>query len=281
MDDKSTPDASDADAGGKSTAVDDHSQDNPNVPADDKQPQGDAGQPDKSNDKPAEGDAAGGEGKADDKTPAKFDDDLDEWSEKRGYGKPETDRERKLAQDIRNNQRDFHKTSEGKKTALEISKTIGDLDPAKTAVKGDGGEGDDGDPVEKDVAAIKQELRDTKASQMRSEYFIQNEVTPEEQVTMSEILKERVDRAKTPEGKLRAFEYLTDPENTADWHALAKSRLATTTSPGEIEDKARADERERLAKITASDGPDKNASTTSTKEDNSRHSQLMDRWKKS
>lgn len=195
-----------------------------------------------------------------DDTPA-FDADLDEWAEKTGRGKPENDRERKLIQDIRNGQRDFSRSKDAKKTANDLDKVVADADS-----KIDKGTDDDvlGDPLEKDVRTLAANLRDERTTRLRSEYFSENDVNDEQVTVMGEILNEKVDRATTPEAKKAALEYWTDPANIADWHDLALLRIAKNKpdATSQAAEKARADERERLAKISASSGPNRSAKST-------------------
>ncbi len=177
--------------------------------------------------------------KADDKAPA-FDADLDDWAEKTGHDKPETDRERKLLQDLRNSRRDYTADRQAKKAAADLQKTV-----AKATPKQDD---DDAvvDPLEKDVKALRAELNQERTTRIQSEYFTENGVTADEVTVMGEILKEKADR-----GDMRAFEYLSDARNLGDLHDLVKIRMSKAETTDVVE-KAKLEERERLAKISKS-----------------------------
>lgn len=203
------------------------------------------------------------------KTPA-LDEDLEAWAKKKGYDKPDNDRERKLLQDLRNGERDFTRERQAKKTATDLDSAIKDATPE--AAKAD----DDGDPLEKDVAALKLELATERATRIRSEYFSANNPSDEEVTAMSEILKEKVDKAPTPTAKRATVEYWTDPENIADWHDLAKIRVAKGADTSEVAEKAKREERERLAKETNSGGPTRSAKSTTTAP---KKNELEELWK--
>jgi hypothetical protein len=53
-----------------------------------------------------------------------FDEDLDTWAERAGHDKPETDRERKLLQNLRNSQREFTKDRQAKKSVDVVDDVI-------------------------------------------------------------------------------------------------------------------------------------------------------------
>jgi hypothetical protein len=142
--------------------------------------------------------------------------DLDEWAEKTGRAKPESDRERELYQEIRDSQREFTRSKQAKDSQKEIDKAIQDAKP--TDDKPDDDEDDDRDPVEKRQDAIEQQLAEERALRARSEYFTEKSVTEEESKVMGEILKEKVAK-----GGQKAFEYWTDPANLEDWHTLGES----------------------------------------------------------
>lgn len=195
------------------------------------------------------------EGADDTPAPKTFDKDLDEWAEKTGRAKPESDRERELYQEIRDSQREFSRSKQAKDSQKEVDKAIQDAKP--TDDKPDEDEDDDRDPVEKRQDAIEQQLADERALRARSEYFTEKSVTEEESKVMGEILKEKVDK-----GGQKAFDYWTDPANLEDWHTLAKARLATNQDTSVIEEEAARKERARIAKEHQAGGPSRNATVT-------------------
>ena len=189
---------------------------------------------------------------ADSKTPP-FDADLDDWAEKTGRGVPETDRERKLMQDIRNGQRDFSKSRTPKKNATELNKAI---DKAKPDSKDDG---DGLDPLEAKYDKLERDFQVERTTRLQSEYFSENKVTDEEVTVMGEILKEKADR-----GDMKAFEYLSDARSLDDLHDLVKIRMSKGDSVDTdgVVAKAREEERQRLAKASKSGGPSRSAKST-------------------
>lgn len=211
---------------------------------------------------------------ADDTTaPAsKFDDDLDDWAEKTKRPKPETDRERELYQEIRNNQREFSKNQEAKKAQDQL-KTDTD------AVKPDDEEEFD-DPLEERLSKVEADRNAERTARLQSEFFSENSVTEEQAKVMGDILKEKVDKAATPEQKKSVYDYWTNPENLSDWHELAKARLGTGVDASAVADEAARKERERIARESHSNGPTRNASTTPADKtaEQKRTEDLLKRW---
>ncbi len=194
--------------------------------------------------------------KVDDKAPA-FDADLEDWAEKTGHDKPENDRERKLLQDLRNSRRDYTAERQAKKAAQDLQKTVAKATPKV--------EDDDAaaDPLEKDVKQLRAELNQERTTRIQSEYFTENGVTAEEVEVMGEILKEKADK-----GDMRAFEYLSDARNLGDLHDLVKIRMSKAETTDVVE-KAKQEERERLAKLSKSGTTTRSAkaTTSATKKD--------------
>lgn len=191
--------------------------------------------------------------KTDDKKTPAFDPDLDQWAEKTGHEKPENDRERKLLQDLRNSKREFTSKREAKKAAEALASTI--KDSSKDSSKTD----DDlaVDPLEKEVKEMRGELNAERATRLQSEYISENNVTDEEVAVMGEILKEEAE--KDPD----SFKYLSDPRRMDKLHALVKQRMAAAgQDTSEVVEKAKKEERERLAKISKSGAPNQSAKGT-------------------
>ena len=189
-------------------------------------------------------------------TPApKFDSDLDEWAEKTGRAKPESDRERELYQEIRDGQREFSRSKQAKDVEKDVNKAIQDAKP--TDNKPDEDDDDGRDPLEKRQDTIEQQLAEERALRARSEYMIDKSVTEEESKVMGEILKEKVAK-----GGKQAFDYWTDPANLEDWHTLAKAKLAVNQDTSVIEEEAARKERARIAKEHQAGGPSRNATAT-------------------
>lgn len=215
---------------------------------------------DDADDKPAD-DAA----KPDDKAPA-LDADLDDWAEKTGHPKPENDEDRAKLQTLRDSRREFTRERLAKKNN-DVGKAIDEAKP-KTDTKTD-----DADPAMTEIAKVKADLATERATRMRSEYFSENDVTAEESAAMVDIIKETGEK-----GNQTRFDYLADPANMEDLHVLAQRRIAaakTADDTSDVADKARADERERIAKESKAAGPNKSAKSTQTKE---KKSELDEMW---
>jgi hypothetical protein len=231
----------------------------------------------KSTDAPADGDKKpedGGEGT----TPpaSKFDDDLDDWAEKTGRGKPETDRERQAFQDIRNSQREFSKSKETKKAGDALKGVTDELKPEDQ-------DDENLDDTEKDIKELKADRAAERTARLQSEFFTANEVTEDTAKVMGDILKEKVERAKTPEAKKREFDYWTDPEHLEDWHSLAKARVgAGNVDTAALQDEAARKERERIEKESNAVGPSRGASQRAPEatSEQKRTESLLDRWSK-
>lgn len=238
----------------------DPSQANPTDPgtgATDKQTPDDGADLDssKSTDKPTDdGDKTPEDGGKKGDTPApKFDDDLDEWAEKTGRPKPETDRERELYQEIRNDRREKTREQQAKDSQKSVDKAIQDAKPDDNKQDDD----DEDDPLAKEVAELKASNMEERNLRLRSEYFSANDVSEAEAKAMAEILQEKVDK-----GGQNAYDYWTNPDQLQDWHQLAKARLATTTDRAAIEEKAAQEERERIAKEHQASGGTRSAKVT-------------------
>lgn len=211
-------------------------------------------------DKPADGDKPAEGVKADDKAPASptFDTDLDDWAEKTGRKKPENDEERALLQEVRDGRREHTKSqqqAESKKNAKELDKTIQDIKPAPV-------EGDDDyvDPLERKQAELEATIKQERTLRIQSEYFGENSVTTEEAKAMGDFLKEKVEKAVTPEAKRAALDFWTDPSNLEDWHILAKAKIGSQPADtSKVEKEAALKERERIEKENKATGPTRSA----------------------
>ena len=246
--DTSTEDA--ADSGDDDSSSDDTTDDNAPSDADDK-----SGDDDTSK-----------ESKSSDKAPA-FDKDLDTWMEERGYGKPENDRERRIAQDARNSQRDFSKRSEANAAAKKLADNI--TKTAKEEV------GDDLDPLAKDVANLKQELMTERQNRHLTEFVVGqiergDPITEAETDAMGKLLAETAEK----QGKA-GVDFLTGDMDA--WLYLARRNLGSDKAdPNAISEKAKQEERNRIAKEQKAAGPNRSAKTqTPVKQE----SELEQIWK--
>lgn len=224
----------------------------------------------------SEADDKSGEGGSDTTTaPAlTIDDDLEDWAEKTGRAKPETDKEKALYQEIRNNQREFTKNQEAKKAQDALK-------DATDAVDTENEDDEIDDPLEKDVAELKAQNVAERTARLQSEYFSENNVTEDEAKAMGTYLKEMVDSEDTPAEKKAAFDYWTNPKRLEKWHKAAKAELGSTAVDTKaIADEAARKERERIAKESHSNGPTRNASTQPADKnaEQKRTEDLLKRW---
>lgn len=206
-----------------------------------------------------------------DKAPAtKIDSDIDEWAEKTGRPAPENDEDRARLQEDRDARRAYTReqdAKQSKKGAQDLKKDVDEL-RSKTGSEDDD---DDLDPLEKRVNAQDAKFEAERTARLQSEYFSENAVTKEESDVMGDILKEKVERAEARGGKDAAkatLDYWTNPDNLEDWHDLAKLKLSKAgSSDGDknaIEEKAREDERKRIAKQHQASGPNGNAKSVTS-----------------
>lgn len=187
--------------------------------------------------------------KTTDNSTPQFDKDLDDWATKTGRAVPTTDRERELYQEIRNGQREF---SRARSSQENVSKAITDQKPADD----DDDEGS-GDPLLDRLNKYEASMQEERSLRIRSEYFGEHKVSEAEGKMMGDILKEKVDR-----GGAEAYKFWTNPDNLADWHALAQARLMNQDTAA-IRDQAAAEERARIAKESkATGGANRSATTT-------------------
>lgn len=189
-----------------------------------------------------------------------FDPDLDTWAEKRGLGKLTTDLEKKLAQDQRNQQREFSSKQEADKRAAEIAQAIEEsakeFNP-EPVVQIEDDTFDDEDPVMKEIKQLRAEREQEKLERSRESYLLGSNASETEVREMGEILKEfaaQKDKA--------SHDYFTS--HTDKWHALAKARLASQVDNTELEQRAAQKERERLANIQKAQSPSMSATSTVT-----------------
>lgn len=271
MDETSTTDVDNPnkdDAGADSTTVSDPdtSTDN-NQPADDNEGDNlddsskstdDTTDSDDGDKKPADEDSSG---EGDDTPTSDFDEDLDDWAEKRGFPKAESEEQKKSYQDLRDSQRDYTREQQAKKAQADVEKAAKDVKP--DAVED---EEDYRDEAEIRADRVEKMIAEERALRLRSEYFRDNDLTSEESNAMGEILKEKVEKA--PDDKKEAvYDYWTDPENIEDWHLLAKAKVSATTDTSAIEEKARKEERARIAKESQASGANKSAGKAPMNED--------------
>jgi len=215
-----------------------------------------------------------------------IDDDLKEWAVKRGYakeGEELSERELRMAQDVRNNQKEFsrEKNKEALNKATELQKVISETsfdkekegDPAKTDeppidtdLSFNDLDVDPDDPVAQRLARLEAEnaARAAREAEREAEleqfkFFSGDNVSDEEAIEMGEILKEF---AKN--GDKRSHDFYTDPKNLSQWHKLARANIAERVDTTDIEEKAAQREREKLANTSKATAPKMSASSVST-----------------
>lgn len=212
-------------------------------------------------------------------TPATFDPDLDQWIEKRGLTKPDTDEQKQAYQDLRNGQREFTREQQAKKDADALGKTVTDV--TKDLKKTDPDDDED-DPLAKKVADLEAANTAERNVRLQSEFYTTQQVTPEEHKLILDIFKEKVDTQPTDDAKLKAVDLWGSPTMLPDLLDIARARLAKSTDTSDVEDKAAREERERIARESNAKSPGRNASTTTTSdktEDEARLERFRDRFK--
>jgi len=174
-----------------------------------------------------------------DEVATNFDQDLADWAAKTGRPTPTTEAEKKLLQEIRNNQRGFHANRQPKTLADETTKAVSGIAP----LLGDDNDGEL-DPSELRINKLEQEVQQEKFNRVLTEFFVGQNVTAEVSDSMQTFLKEKVEQ-----GGKQAYDYWTNPANLQDWHDLARARVQAVTGSSHVAEQAKAQERERLAQL--------------------------------
>mgnify|MGYP000846118151 CR=1 FL=1 len=193
----------------------------------------------------------------DDSASLNIDEDLDDWAERRGFPKAETDEQRQAYQKTRNDQREFTKSRQAEKDAAlpeDLNKEIQDNKPES--------EDDDDefeDDTEKRLKKLESEREQERVTRLQSEFYTTNNVTESEGKAILDIFKEKVSTPTSPEAKQRAFDYWSSPDALPDLLDLAKARLASSQDTSVIEDEAAKAERERIAKESNANSPGRGA----------------------
>lgn len=214
--------------------------------------------------------------KTDDALASQFDDDLDDWIKSRKAPLPQTDEERQSYQDLRNEQRQFHSERQAKKDADELAKATQDAKPA------DDSDDDDLDDEEKRLKKIEDSLAAERTTRIQSEFYTSNKVTPEQHKEILTLIKEKVARPTTDDGKRKAAEYWTSTDALPDLLDLAKARVSTASQSTVAEEAARA-EREKIERESNAKSPGRNATSTQTSdktEDQARLERFKARYNK-
>ena len=240
---------------------------------------------DKSDSDDKSGDDDKGEG-ADDDTPAsKFDDDLDDWAAKRNMPKAETDEQRQAYQDLRDSQREFTKKRQAEKEAANSAELAKANDDLKSELKGDDAEGaddddDEKDPLEKTVEELKADRDAERTTRLQSEFYQSNSVTDAEHKQILEVIKEKVNRPATTEGKLQAHAIWTHPSALPDLLDIARARIANSTDKSAIADEAAREERERIAKESQAASSGRGAKVTTPAKEKTDDERRLELWDK-
>lgn len=211
--------------------------------------------------------SAGGDNKPADEgnggSPAsKFDDDLDDWIDKSGRPKPDTDEQKQVLQDLRNSQRDFTRERQAAKDSGELGSAVKE---AKDAIKPDAKDDGDLDPLEKRQNALEDKLEASETNRLQSEFYITNKINEDDNPGLAkailDIYKEKTSRPTTPEGKKAAVDLWSNPESLSDLHDLAKARLLLNQDTSVIENEAAQKERERIAQESHAKGTGRSSTT--------------------
>lgn len=203
-------------------------------------------------------------------TDSKFDKDLDDWATKRGY-KLTDDSVRRIAQDARNAQRELRATQEANAVAAKLNSVLGDEPATPPAQNNTEADEHPEDPYYFDPDAelrkefkefqnwTKQQLETSTGLRLQSEFVSTNNVTEAESEAMVSLVK-----SEKEAGNLEAVRFLSDPKNLQTLYKLAKLEMAENANNDGVAEKVRAQERERLAKISQAGGPNRSSKSTVT-----------------
>lgn len=203
---------------------------------------------------------------ADDAPASKLDDDLDDWAAKRNMPPATTDEQKQAYQDLRNSQREYSRAKAAEKEAAnpeELAKAAKDI-KSEITDDTDDDDDDDSDPLEARVKELEAERNEERTTRLQSEFYQTNKVSDVEHKAILEIIKEKVARPATKEGKFQAFALWTNPNALPDLLELAKARVANSTSTDTLTEAARQEERERIAKESQANSTGRGAKTVST-----------------
>jgi len=248
---------------GKSTTADENNQDTDSQ-ATDQQTGNDADNLDTSNQDQNQSDDANNNDSTDEETdtPATFDDDLDDWMEKRKLPKAENDEQKQAYQDLRNSQREFTREQQAKKDAAALNKDLKDQREELNPSQDDDEEEDD--ELEKTVKELKADRDLERTTRLQSEFYTENKVSDAEHKAILDIIKEKVAKAASKEGKLRALDIWGSTDALPDLLDLAKARASKSTDPSLAEEAARKAERDRIAKESNANSTNRGAKTVTT-----------------
>lgn len=194
-------------------------------------------------------------------TPATFDDDLDEWMEKRKLPKAKNDEEKQAYQDLRNSQREFTREQQAKKDANALNK---DLQSQREEFTQNNEDDENDDELEKTVKELKADRDQERTTRLQSEFYTENKVSDAEHKAILDIIKEKVARATSNDGKLKALDIWGGTDALPDLLDLAKARLSKSTDPSLAEETAAKAERERIAKESNANSNTRSAKTVTT-----------------
>lgn len=197
-----------------------------------------------------------------DSASTQLDSDLDDWIEKRGLAKPETDEQKQSYQELRDQQREYTRDRQARTeadNAKKLSEEMSNLKPESS---------DEDDEYEDDTAkavrALEEKYSASENTRLQSEFYITNKVTDEQNQAIMDIFKEKVTRPSSPEAKQTAFDLWSSPDALVDLLDLAKARLANNSDTSGVADEAARKERERIAKESQATSPGRGARTTET-----------------
>lgn len=219
-----------------------------------------------------------------DDAPASFDDDIDEWIDKRGLPKPADDTQKQKYQDLRNEQREFTREQQAKKETENANNLSTALADVKKEVKTDD---DDDEDLDDETAKLVKELKADRDAErtirLQSEFYTTNKVTDEQHKSILQIIKEEIATGATPEEKMQLVDFWGDPKRLPTLLRLAKAQVAASTDTTAVVDEATRKERERIAKESESKSPNRNATSTTTSdktEDQARLERFKARYNK-
>lgn len=197
-----------------------------------------------------------------DESASTFDTDLDEWIEKRGLAKADSDEQHQAYQDLRNGQREFTREQQSKREAADAKVLADEMKQSQPDSNDE--DDDDVDPLEKRQDKIEQQLVEERTTRLQSEFYTTNKVTEEQHKAILEIYKEKVSKPTTPEGKKNAFELWSKPDALNDLLDIAKARILNSQDTSAATKEAARQEREKIAKESNASSPGRGARTVTT-----------------
>ena len=212
--------------------------------------------------KSTDGDKKSPEDSKDNDAPAtpQLDEDLDDWAEKRGMPKAETEDQKRSYQELRNQQREYTRSQQANKSKADAEDFGKEVNKVTQENKGkDSEDDDDRDPIEKRQDKIEAEIAQERTTRQQTEFYTTNQVTEEQHKAMLDIFREEVATGDTVDEKKANLEYWSNPKRLPTLLKLANARLAEGADTTAIEEEAARKEREKIGRESNAKSPGRSA----------------------